>query len=60
MLGRIGVYKINFGKNLRRFQDIALDKALQYPRIAGLANKLLQATPVPGAVWIYNGADFGQ
>ena len=23
--GRIGVYKINFNKNLRRFQDIAAD-----------------------------------
>ena len=25
--GRIGIYKINFNKNLRRFQDIAAEQA---------------------------------
>jgi len=55
LLGRIGVYKINFSKNLRRFQDIALDKGLQYPRLTALTNKLLQMTPVPANIWSYTG-----
>ena len=39
--GRIGVYKINFNKNLRRFQDIAYEQAQKEPRITEIVNRFL-------------------
>lgn len=51
--GRIGVYKINFNKNLRRFQDIAAEQALKEPRITEIVNRFLQETLLP-SVWNFS------
>ena len=48
--GRIGVYKINFNKNLRRFQDIAFEQAQKESRITEIVNRFLQETLLPN-VW---------
>lgn len=63
LLGRIGVYKINFNKNLRRFQDIALQAARQHPSLTNLSNQLLNETRLP-SVWsvhsVHRGGGSGQ
>ena len=48
--GRIGVFKINFNKNLRRFQDIAAEQAQKEPRIAEIVNRFVKETLLP-SVW---------
>lgn len=48
--GRIGIYKINFNKNLRRFQDIAAEQASLEPRFADLTNQFLSETLLP-SIW---------
>lgn len=47
LIGQIGIYKINFSKNLRRFQEIAFEKATAEPKLADFANKLLSETMLP-------------
>ena len=50
LLGRITIYKINFKKNLRRFQDITGEYATNYIQLTKIVNQFLAETPLP-SVW---------
>ena len=48
--GRIGVYKINFNKNLRRFQELASETAHREPSLTTISNRFLCETLLP-SIW---------
>jgi hypothetical protein len=50
LMGKIGVYKINFNKNLRRFQEIAAEQANGMPQVTVLVNKFMSETLLP-SIW---------
>ena len=50
LMGKIGVYKINFNKNLRRFQEIAAEQANAMPQVTVLVNKFMSETLLP-SIW---------
>ena len=54
LIGRINIYKINFKKNLRRFQDIGNECAKADLQICQFVDRLLQDTPLP-QIWTFNG-----
>ena len=53
LFGRISIFKINFKKNLRRFQDIGNECALQELRLTQFVDSLLNETPLP-TIWSCN------
>ena len=59
LIGRISIYKINFKKNLRRFQDIGNECARSDVQINQFVDRLLRDTPLP-SVWNYNGGEVKQ